>query len=84
MKDDYRTGVMSVLACQLIWGFCPIYWQALEPIPSWIIILYRIDFGKSKWKSRHSRPDVSIFMKHMQMGSSPKISIYQIRKNLLN
>ena len=42
MKDDYRTGVMSVLACQLIWGFCPIYWQALEPIPSWIIILYRI------------------------------------------
>lgn len=42
MKDDYRTGVISVLACQLIWGFCPIYWQALEPIPSWIIILYRI------------------------------------------
>jgi chloramphenicol-sensitive protein RarD len=42
MKDDYRTGVLSVLACQLIWGFCPIYWQALEPIPSWIIILYRI------------------------------------------
>ena len=40
--SEYRKGLLSVLACQLIWGFCPIYWQALEPIPSWIIILYRI------------------------------------------
>ena len=40
--SEYRSGVICVLACQLIWGFCPIYWQALEPIPSWIIILYRI------------------------------------------
>lgn len=41
-SSDYRTGVICVLACQIFWGFCPIYWQALEPIPSWIIILYRI------------------------------------------
>lgn len=41
-ESEYRTGVICVLACQMIWGFCPIYWQALEPIPSWIIILYRI------------------------------------------
>lgn len=41
-SNDYRTGVICVIACQLIWGFCPIYWQALEPIPSWVIILYRI------------------------------------------
>lgn len=41
-SSEYRTGVICVLACQVIWGFCPIYWQALEPIPSWIIILYRI------------------------------------------
>ena len=40
--SDYRTGVICVIACQLIWGVCPVYWQALEPIPSWIIILYRI------------------------------------------
>lgn len=40
--NDYKKGVLCVLACQLIWGFCPIYWQALVPIPSWIIILYRI------------------------------------------
>lgn len=40
--SDYKTGVLCVIACQLFWGLCPIYWQALEPIPSWIIILYRI------------------------------------------
>ena len=41
-SSDYRTGLICVLACQLIWGFLPIYWQALVPIPSWIIILYRM------------------------------------------
>ena len=41
-SSEYRTGMICVLACQIIWGLCPIYWQALEPIPSWIIILYRI------------------------------------------
>lgn len=40
--NEYKTGVICVLACQIFWGFCPIYWQALEPIPSWMIILYRI------------------------------------------
>lgn len=39
---DYRNGLMCVLACQLMWGFLPIYWQALDPIESWKIILYRI------------------------------------------
>ena len=39
---DYRTGLICVLACQLFWGVCPVYWQALVPIPSWIIILYRM------------------------------------------
>ena len=41
-SSDYRIGLICVLACQLFWGFCPIYWQALVPIPSWIIILYRM------------------------------------------
>ena len=41
-NSDYRNGVICVLACQLIWGFLPVYWQALVPIPSWIIILYRM------------------------------------------
>ena len=41
-NSDYRNGIICVLACQLIWGFLPAYWQALVPIPSWIIILYRM------------------------------------------
>lgn len=42
MEKDRRTGLIYVLLCQLMWGFLPVYWQALAPIPSWIIILYRI------------------------------------------
>lgn len=41
-KSDYRYGLICVLACQLLWGVLPVYWQALVPIPSWIIILYRM------------------------------------------
>lgn len=41
-KKEYKIGVLAVLGCQLIWGFLPIYWQALKPIDSGIIILYRI------------------------------------------
>ena len=41
-NSDYRNGIICVLACQLIWGFLPVSWQALVPIPSWIIILYRM------------------------------------------
>ena len=41
-NSDYKTGLICVLACQLIWGVLPAYWQALVPIPSWIIILYRM------------------------------------------
>lgn len=41
-NNDYKVGVLCVIGCQLFWGFCPIYWQALEPIPSRFIILYRI------------------------------------------
>ena len=41
-KSEYRMGVLLVIACQLFWGVCPIYWEALVPIESWKIILYRI------------------------------------------
>lgn len=41
-ENEYRNGLMCILACQLMWGFLPIYWQALDPIESWKIILYRI------------------------------------------
>ncbi len=40
--SDYKIGVLCVVGCQIFWGICPLYWQALDPIPSWIIILYRI------------------------------------------
>ncbi|MGF6375593.1 chloramphenicol-sensitive protein RarD [Clostridiales Family XIII bacterium PM5-7] len=41
-KNTYRIGLISVLSCNLIWGFLPIYWKALEPIDSFVIIFYRI------------------------------------------
>ena len=40
--SDYKVGLLCVIGCQLFWGVCPIYWQALMPIESWMIILYRI------------------------------------------
>lgn len=44
MKHDreYKTGVLSMLACTMLWGVLPVYWQALRPIDSWVIIIYRI------------------------------------------
>ena len=61
-KNDYRTGLICVLACQLFWGVCPVYWQALVPIPSWIIILYRIVtmfvFSYAAARMRYSRQEI--------------------------
>lgn len=60
--DDYRIGVLCVIGCQIFWGFCPIYWQALVPIPSWIIILYRIVtmfvFSYVAARFKYSREDI--------------------------
>ena len=44
MKHDksYKIGILSMLACDVLWGVLPIYWQALRPIDSWVIIFYRI------------------------------------------
>ena len=41
-ETEYRRGVICVLACQVMWGFLPLFWNAINPIDSWIIILYRI------------------------------------------
>ena len=41
-RKEYRTGIIYILFCQLVWGVLPVYWQFLEPIESWKIILYRI------------------------------------------
>lgn len=41
-RNRYGIGLASVLLCNTIWGFLPIYWKALQPIDSFVIIFYRI------------------------------------------
>lgn len=42
MNDAYRKGLLYALSCSVLWGVLPIYWQALRPIESSVIIFYRI------------------------------------------
>nr|WP_315025036.1 EamA family transporter RarD [uncultured Aminipila sp.] len=41
-KNNYNIGMSCALGCAVLWGFLPIYWQALRPIDSMVIIFYRI------------------------------------------
>ena len=41
-KSEYKSGLISLLGCMLLWGILPVYWKALVPINSWVIILYRV------------------------------------------
>lgn len=41
-KHNYKIGLISALACAVIWGFLPIYWDSLKPIDSFVIIFYRV------------------------------------------
>lgn len=41
-NSEYKLGVICVLFCQLWWGLCPIFWEALKPIDAKVIIVYRI------------------------------------------
>ncbi|MCI7303509.1 MAG: hypothetical protein SOR93_12290 [Clostridiales Family XIII bacterium] len=41
-KKKYRTGLVCALSCSVLWGVLPVYWQALRPIESSVIIFYRI------------------------------------------
>ena len=38
----YKKGLIYAIACAVLWGILPIYWQALRPIESSVIIFYRI------------------------------------------
>ena len=40
--SSYKTGLICALTCAVIWGFLPIYWDALNPISSLVVIFYRI------------------------------------------
>ena len=41
-KRNYRIGLTSAIGCAIVWGLLPIYWNSLKPIPSGVIIFYRI------------------------------------------
>ncbi len=41
-ENNYKTGLLYALSCAVIWGLLPIYWNALDPIGSAVIIFYRI------------------------------------------
>lgn len=43
-SKDYKVGMLCAIASAVTWGFLPIYWQALRPIDSVVIIFYRIIF----------------------------------------
>ena len=43
MSDrNYKNGLIYALLCAILWGFLPIYWNALNPIGSLVVIFYRI------------------------------------------
>ena len=67
-KSSYHKGLVYALTCSVLWGILPIYWQALRPIESSVIIFYRIFlvgvvclvlslrlYGREEMK-RHLRP----------------------------
>jgi chloramphenicol-sensitive protein RarD len=41
-KNEYAMGMTAAMTCSVVWGLLPIYWQALRPIDSFVIIFYRI------------------------------------------
>lgn len=41
-KKLYRKGLAYGISCSVFWGLLPIYWQALKPIESSVILVYRI------------------------------------------
>lgn len=43
-NKEYRIGMLSAILSSVTWGFLPIYWQALRPVDSFVIIFYRIVF----------------------------------------
>lgn len=41
-KKNYNIGMACALGCAALWGVLPIYWHALRPIDSMVIIFYRV------------------------------------------
>lgn len=40
--NEYTKGLLTCLGCQTLWGFLVLYWDALNPIPSSTVIVYRV------------------------------------------
>ncbi len=41
-RHEYKKGLSAALLCSTLWGILPIYWSSLEPIDSFVVIMYRI------------------------------------------
>lgn len=41
-NKNYKNGLICALSCAVIWGILPIYWDALNPISSLVVIFYRV------------------------------------------
>ena len=39
---NYKNGLIYALSCAILWGILPVYWNALNPIGSLVVIFYRI------------------------------------------
>lgn len=42
ITKNYKKGIIAAVAGSFLWGVLPIYWKSLVPIPSSVIIFYRI------------------------------------------
>lgn len=42
VSNDNKKGILLALGSYVLWGVMPIYWQAMHPIDSFVIIFYRI------------------------------------------
>lgn len=44
-RKEYKVGMICAIVAMIVWGLAPMYWRALLPIDSFVIIAYRIIFA---------------------------------------
>ncbi len=42
MTSQYKIGLLTCIGCSALWGVLVLYWDALNPIPTYTVIFYRI------------------------------------------
>ena len=40
--SERRQGILAAIISNIMWGFLPLYWHALRPIESSVLIFYRL------------------------------------------